>query len=321
MRLLLAFSAFCLVFALGLACYAIVILVQEKARKRQIKPLMTAGEKLTSWQNKGGNSDNERTRQAGTSVFGQHVDLSRLQVFLASADMALTPERFIVISLGLAILGFLLAFFLSGRALVATPLMLLTASIPAFYMLHRRKIRDEALVEQLPEALDMIVRALRVGQSVDNALKEVTRTCADPLGREIRIIHEEIALGIPFVQAIQNFEVRFARLADVKLMTTAFVIQRETGGNLTRVLSNLADLIRERYKLKRQVQALTAEGRSSSLVLGVLPIFVIGFFWMIRPDYIAVLFSHPIGRKLLIIAVLFEVLGFLLMRLMTRIEP
>ncbi len=321
MRFVLAFSAFCFVVVLGLVCYVLVSFVREKARKKQIADLLTAGEGLSRLPNQGKNSEKEQAQQAGLSVFGYQVDLTRLQALLASANVALSPERFIVLSLGVAILGFCIAFLMSGRAIVAIPLMLGLCCLPVFYILYRRKQRDAALVEQLPEALDMIVRALRVGQSVDNALKEVTRTCSDPLGREIRVIHEEIALGIPFVQAMKNFDGRFARLADVKLMTTAFVIQRETGGNLTRVLANLADLIRERDTLKRQVQALTAEGRSSAMVLGVLPIFVMGVFWLTRPEYIGVLFTHPLGRKLLIVAILLEVLGFLLMRLMTRMDP
>jgi tight adherence protein B len=155
---------------------------------------------------------------------------------------------------------------------------------------------------------------------VDNALKEVARSSPPPLGAEIRTIYEEIALGIPFTAALENFEHRFNRLADVKLMTTAFIIQRETGGNLTRVLDNLANLIRERDTLKRQVRAMTAEGRSSAFILGVLPLVVGAFFWIVRPAYIKVLFTHPVGQKLLLAAVVLEISGFAVMCLMTRID-
>ena len=321
MHLLLTCSVFCFVFAMGAGCFTFVAAVRDKGRRKQIQRVLGGGPELSGGQQQKNRRDRDDRNLAGINLFGQFVDLGRLKILLASANVALTPERFVILSLALSMIGFSVAFIFSRHIVVAVPVMLLVCTFPALYLLHRRRVRDQALVGQLPEALDMIVRALRVGQSVDNALKEVTSTCPDPLGREIKSIHEEIALGIPFVQALHNFEARFSRLADVKLMTTAFIIQRETGGNLTRVLANLADLIRERDKLKRQVQALTAEGRSSSLVLGILPLFVIGFFWIIRPVYIEVLFTHPIGQKLLFIALLLESLGFILMRLMSRIDP
>jgi tight adherence protein B len=192
--------------------------------------------------------------------------------------------------------------------------------MPFVYLVRRRKKREEALVQQVPDALDMIVRALRVGQSVDGALKEVGRVFAPPIGIEIRTIYEEMAMGLPFEKALDNFERRFPHVTDVKILCTAFTIQRETGGNLTRILQGLSTTIRERFTLKRQVRTLTAEGRTSAKILGILPLVFGGIVWILNSDYIRQLFVHPAGRKMLLYAAVSAILGFIFMRLMTKIE-
>jgi len=265
-------------------------------------------------------SPNESDRPAGSRFLWGLVDLARLETLLSAADVSIPAERMATLALIAGLLGFFAVLAVARNFFGALLAMVLGIALPLIVLLYRRRQRDEALVRQLPEALDMIVRALRVGQSVDNALKEVGRAVPAPLGAEIQTIYEEMSLGIPFTAALQNFEARFARLADVKLMTTAFIIQRETGGNLTRVLANLSDLIRERDTLKRQVRAMTAEGRSSAFILGILPFAVGIVFWMVQPAYIQMLFSHPAGRKLLLAAGMLEVAGFAVMKLMTRLD-
>ncbi|MDY6852028.1 MAG: type II secretion system F family protein [Thermodesulfobacteriota bacterium] len=120
--------------------------------------------------------------------------------------------------------------------------------------------------------------------------------------------------------ALRNFEARFPNVADVKILCAAFIVQRETGGNLTMILEGLARAVRERFQLKRQVKALTAEGRITSLVLGVLPMAFAGITWILNPDYITILFSDPLGRRLLALAIALEIAGFTIMRLVSKIE-
>jgi tight adherence protein B len=318
MRLFLATVVFALVLAAITGLAWIVRSLRRREKQRHLRAfLKTAPESPPSTLR---SDTSESDRPTPTRFFSGLLDLARLETLLTSADVSLSPERFLILA-GLAgTLGFFAVLAVSQNLLGAMLAMALATGLPLLMLLHRRRQRDEALVRQMPDALDMIVRALRVGQSVDNALKEVARSCPPPLGMEIRTIYEEMALGIPFTAALQNFEARFARLADVKLMTTAFIIQRETGGNLTRVLANLSDLIRDRDTLKRQVRAMTAEGRSSAFILGILPLAVGAFFWLIRPAYIQMLFTHPVGRKLLLAAVMLELSGFVVMKLMTRID-
>ena len=314
-RFLIAAMFFLLVLAILAGTFAAVQAIRRRQKRRQLKALMgKSGEQALA-------NRIQASRPAKSQLFGGVVDLARLETLLTSADVDVAPERFLILAMLFGCMCFLATWAVTRNVVGGFLFLILGACLPMAILIVKRRQRDEALVRQMPDALDMIVRALRVGQSVDNALKEAGHSCPPPLGTEIRTIYEEVALGIPFAVALRNFEGRFARLADVKLMTTAFIIQRETGGNLTQVLANLSDLIRERDTLQRQVMALTAEGRSSSMVLGLLPIGVGGFFWVAKPAYIAPLFSHPIGRKMLIAAVLMEIAGFLVMRLMTRIEP
>jgi tight adherence protein B len=319
MRLCLSCIVFVLVLALLAGVQAVINTWQRKKKQSRLQALLQAAQAAPDALT--GLDSAPRKQSAAVRLFGRTLDLARLETLLTSADVSIAPKRFLTLAMTLGLLGFVIIWIITQHVLGAMVVMAAGACLPLMVLLIRRQRRDAALVRQMPDALDMIVRALRVGQSVDNALRDVGRNCPPPLGAEIQGIYEEMALGIPFSAALRNFEARFARLADVKLMTTAFIIQRETGGNLTRVLSNLSDLIRQRDSLKRQIKALTAEGRSSAVILGLLPLAVGTFFWIIRPGYIQTLFSHPTGRKMLLAAILLEIGGFVVMRLMTRIEP
>ncbi len=259
-------------------------------------------------------------RSGVARLAGGFMDLAALESLMIAADAPVSIERFFSLSLGLALLFVMPVIVLFRSLTAALPIMAAGLCLPYLYLIWRRKRREQALVRQLPDTLEMIVRALRAGQSVDGALKEIAASSSPPVGTEFRTIYEEMAMGLSFEQALRNFERRFSAVTDIKIITTAFIVQRETGGNLTKILGGLADTIRRRFQLKRQVRALTAEGRTSALILGLLPLFLLLFFWVVNPGYISLLFSHPVGRKLLLVAAAFIVSGLVVMRLMTRIE-
>jgi tight adherence protein B len=274
------------------------------------------------------NADADGTRLLKTAsvrsglsrLAGSVMDLAALESLLIAADARLSVERFCTLSLGLALLVVLPAVILLHNLAAALVVMCAGLCLPYIYLVWRRKRREQMLVQQLPETLEMIVRALRAGQSVDGALKEIAASSAPPVGTEIRTVYDEMAMGLSFEKALRNLEKRFAGVSDIKIMCTAFIVQRETGGNLSKILAGLADTIRRRFKLRRQVRTLTAEGRTSALILGLLPLVFALVAWVFNPDYIGLLIAHPMGRKLLILAVFFVVSGFTVMRLMTRIE-
>ncbi len=243
-----------------------------------------------------------------------------IEAMLLAADLPLSPERFVSLSLAVTFLLIIPALVLYPHPLLVVVLLACGLSLPFAYLIRRRRRREETLVRQLPDMLDMMVRALRVGQPVDGALREVGQSFAAPIGTEIRTVHEEIAMGVPFAEALRRFDQRFAGVPEVKIICTAMIIQRQTGGNLTRLLSGLSQTIRERFQLKKQVQATTAEGRVSALILGLLPVAFILFAGIANPAYIGVLFTDPLGKKLLLLALGFEAAGFAVMRWMTRLD-
>ena len=172
----------------------------------------------------------------------------------------------------------------------------------------------------MPDALAMVVRSLRVGQSVDKALKDAADAAPAPFGTEIRIIYEEIRMGLPFDQAFINFEHRYPALADVKIMTTAFIIQRETGGSLIQILEGLSATIKKRFHFQRQIRTFSAEARASALIIGALPLLFVLVTYLLNPGYIARMTGHPTGRLFIAAALVLEVAGFLVMRRMAEIR-
>lgn len=267
-----------------------------------------------------GEGQKEPSRRGLERFLGGFLDLAALESLLISADVPLSLERLLTLCLGTG-----LVFVIPMVVILKSPLAVLLAlaagiSLPFLYLIHRKKKREEALVEQLPDILDMIVRALKVGQSVDGALQEVSRSFPPPMGTEIKTIYDEMAVGLPFERAFRNFQKRFPRVPDVKILTTAFIIQRETGGNLTTILEGVSRTIRERFQLKRQIRVLTAEGRISALILGLLPVGFLAVTWVFNPKYIGLLFHDALGKKLLVAAILFECAGFAVMRIMSRIK-
>jgi tight adherence protein B len=317
MRLLIAIIVGLDVFVFTMAFY----LLKKDERQRRKEHLLKT---LTPQPRPKVNGDVYQKQDASngrlTVMLSRFIDLSGLEAMCAAAGVSVSLERFLCLALGLGLLFMIPAAVVLPHPLVLMVFMAGGIALPFVYLVHRRKKREEALVRQLPDALDMMVRSLRVGQSVDGALREVGRGFLPPIGAEIRTIYEEIAMGLPFEQALRNFERRFAHVPDVKILCTAFVVQRETGGNLTRILQGLSGTIRERFQVKRQIRTLTAEGRASAKILAILPLVFGGLVWLLNPDYIRVIFSHPMGRKMLLYAVFSVTIGFLIMRWMTRIE-
>ncbi|MBN1905179.1 MAG: type II secretion system F family protein [Deltaproteobacteria bacterium] len=253
-------------------------------------------------------------------IFSRFLDLATLEAMLIASNVPMALDRLLTYSLGIGIIFVLPVVVIFRSPYPVIPALILGMTLPFLYIMYRKKKREETLVEQLPDALDMIVRALRVGQSVDGALQEVARSFLPPMGSEIKKIYDEMTMGLPFEKAFRNFEKRFSKIPEVKILTTAFIIQRETGGNLTTVLEGVAQTVRERFQLKRQIQVLTAEGRLSAIILGLLPFAFLLIALLFNSKYISLLFTHPMGKKLLFLAVLLELSGFVIMRIISRIR-
>ena len=247
-------------------------------------------------------------------------NISFFEGLILAANVNMSLERFLIISLLMGVVFVFPCVFVARNVFAVAFCAAAGMSLPALYLAYLRKKREEALLNQLPDAIDMIVRALRAGQSVDRALRDVGSHLSPPMGPEIMAIYDGIAMGLPFETAIRNFEERFPRLSDVKILCTAFIVQRETGGNLTGILQGLSKALRDRLKLRMEVRAMTAEGRATALVIGLIP-FVFGFItWLLSPSYINMLFHTSAGRKILLLALLLDVLGLYFMKKLVKVE-
>ncbi len=263
----------------------------------------------------------QATRKNSIEAFISELwDLSKVNRYLVAAGIAVDPARFILLTVAAGTLIFILTLVSTLNIIIAMLLAITGSCTPIFYFYIKKQKRDKQLIEQMPDVLDMIVRSLKVGHSVDGALKDAGGSFPAPLGTEIALIYEEIAMGLPFKTALNNFENRFPDVSEVQIFCAAFILQRETGGNLSAILSNLSTTIRERFQLERQVKAYTSEGRISAVVIGLLPPVFAVITWFLNPDYIKVLLTHPLGQKFLIAALFFEVSGFVIMRMMTKID-
>jgi tight adherence protein B len=191
--------------------------------------------------------------------------------------------------------------------------------LPFLYLRIKRTRRLHAFEEAFPEALDLMARALKAGHAFATGLKMVADEMSEPVGPEFRKTFDEQNFGLPLKDALTSLTIRIPIL-DVRFFSTAVMIQRETGGNLAEILENLAHVVRERFKILRQVRVYTAHGRLTGYVLLALPVFLMIALAFINPDHMNLLFREPIGHKLLAAAAVMQVVGYFWIRQVVKIE-
>jgi tight adherence protein B len=203
--------------------------------------------------------------------------------------------------------------------LVVLLIALTVGTFPFLHVLRKRSKRTRDLERQLPDALDLMARALKAGHALASALQMVGDEGQDPIATEFRIVHDEINYGVSVETALSNLASRVPS-TDMRYFVVAVLIQRETGGNLTEVLGNLSALIRERLRLLGKVRVLSAEGRMSGWVMGCLPFVVAAIINVINPQFMAVLWTDPLGLKIVYAMLFLMLMGGLWMRKIIRIR-
>jgi tight adherence protein B len=192
-------------------------------------------------------------------------------------------------------------------------------SVPFLVLRVKRRRRLNAFEEQFPEALDLIARALKAGHAFATGLKMVADETDEPVGPEFRKTFDEQNFGLPLKDALDNLTERIP-LLDVRFFATAVMIQRETGGNLSEILENLAHVVRERFKILRQVRVYTAHGRLTGYVLLALPAFLGVALMFINPDHMNLLFRERMGQQMLIASIVMQIVGYLWIKKVIKIE-
>ncbi|NIE64231.1 type II secretion system F family protein [Burkholderia sp. Ax-1719] len=224
-----------------------------------------------------------------------------IEQFLQQAGVPWSVARLVTTCAVIPPVVFSLAMFSSAPLPVIAMLALLSASLPVLYVRRRRAKRLRQLEKQLPEACDMLARALRSGHAFSLAIDMVGTEFADPMGSEFRTTFDEINYGVSLNEALTNLAARVP-IRDLRYFVIAVLIQRETGGNLAEVLDGITALIRERFKLFDKVRVLSAEGRLSAWVLGLLPFIVGTLMLFLNPGFLQVLWQDPMGLKMMVAA-------------------
>lgn len=245
--------------------------------------------------------------------------LGKLGMLFEQADTTLTPAKFFAISGGLAVGGAALALFWGAGVAIAPVAGLMPGSLPLVWLILRRKKRLKKFAAQLPDALELVSRALRAGHSLAAGMNLVGTEMPAPISTEFNRVFEEQNLGIAMDDAMRSLCDRVPNL-DLKFFVTAVVLQRQTGGDLAEILDKIGHLIRERFKIWGQVQALTGEGRLSGIVLLALPPLLFLAVYYLNAEYCMVLFRDPMGQKMLAVAVFLQILGALVIKKIINIK-
>ncbi len=242
--------------------------------------------------------------------------LDRL-VLQASAEHPL--DHYLAWSLALTAIGFAVTRIFFHHTLTATLVALGSGLLPALQLLQLKQKRTDKFQKQLPEALELISRALKAGHAFTSGMKLAADQFDAPLGPELGETLDEINFGVSVPEALRNMTRRID-CQEMKYFVVAVILQRETGGNLAEIVESLAYLIREKFKLMGKVQALTAEGKLSAVILVMLPFVIVAYIRMVNPGYLNLLLSESIGRFMLVGAAAMMVAGIFVIRRMIHIK-
>lgn len=225
----------------------------------------------------------------------------------------------LLLALFLALIGLLAGVRLMRNPAGAVLLALVLAAVPYVLLVRQRRIRSEKFKKQMPDALDLVARALKAGHAFSGGIAMAAEEFDDPLGTEFSEMLDEINFGVSVPEALKNLT-RRVECEEIKYFAMGVILQRETGGNLAELIQTLANLIREKFKFQGKVRVLSAEGRISAVILVALPFLVAGWIWFSNPGYLAPLVLEPFGRVLLLLALVFMGLGILVLKRMVTIE-
>src|SRR6266481_2737173 len=245
--------------------------------------------------------------------------ISALQEMLSQGDVNVRAGNFLIFCL-LAAVIFGLGFMVAGRSvLFGWAGLVLGFFIPYAYASHRRAKRFQRFEEKFPEAIDTLARAVRAGHAFTTALEMIASEVSEPVAGEFRQLFEEQKFGLPVRDALINLADRIP-LVDVKFFVTAVMLQRETGGNLAEILDNLSYVIRERFKIQRQVRVYTAQGRLTMALLMGMPPIIITTMLILNPTFIRPLFDDPIGHLLIVVGITLQTVGYFVIRKIIKIQ-
>lgn len=263
-----------------------------------------------------------KQQQDGTAVermLGRTPAGAGLSRLIEQSGVATTPSAIVLGSLGCAGLLALIAGHFIHVPYAQLAAALVGLSLPTLWLHRMRSVRIRRFEEQFPEALDLLARAMRAGHAFQTALGTAADELSAPVGIELKKVFEQQNFGLPLNDALKELAERIP-LVDVKFFVTAIAIQRESGGNLAEILDNLAHVVRERFKVQRQVRTHTAHGRFTGFVLLALPAALAIGLSVVAPDQMDLLFKESMGKMMIGVAIVMQTVGFFWIRQVVKIE-
>jgi len=314
---------FVVVVAVVLGTYWLLLVRPEEQQQRQLrKRLNVKRESALKGVTVGLLKEKERLSELPllNRVLSQASRISDpLQRLISSSGVKITVGTLLLASAVCGLAMYAVAVYFLRAPLVGIPLGLVAAYGPFFFVSFMRSRRLIKFEEQFPEAIDLLARALRAGHAFTTGVEMVGAEMPDPVGGEFRLIYDRQNFGMPVPDTLRNFAERVP-IIDARFFATAVLTQRESGGNLSEVLDNLAGVIRERFKVKRQVRVVTAHGRMTGWVLSALPPTLAFALFLINPAQMMILVRDPLVVQMIIVAVVLQVIGTLVIRKLVNIE-
>jgi tight adherence protein B len=253
------------------------------------------------------------------AVLRRSERVSLLQKTLSQGDLNVRAGNFLMLCVASAAVFGIVLVIAGGNLIFGWVGVILGFFVPYTYASHRKQKRFQRFEEKFPEAIDTLARAVRAGHAFTTALEMIANEVSEPVAGEFRQLYEEQKFGLPVRDALINLAERIP-LVDVKFFVTAVMLQRETGGNLAEILDNLSYVIRERFKILRQVRVHTAQGRLTMVLLMALPPTIVLVMRTLNPGFILPLFTDPVGHALIVAGITLQTMGYFFIRRIIRIQ-
>lgn len=249
----------------------------------------------------------------------KHKVLKKLENDLSMSGILIRPSEFLLLWIGLSMIPSTLVFMLGGNIIFSIILLLFGLLVPPLYVNKKRATRVELFDQQLIDAISIMSSCLKAGLTFQQALVSISTEMPNPISEEFGRVVKELKLG-------SSIETSLTRLSDkigsqnFMMIVSAILIQRQTGGNLSEILTNISGTIKERFKIKNEIKVLTATARTSGLVVGLMPLVIILVFLLFNPDYVTIFFESNLGIAMVVIAIVMEVIGYLIIRRIVNIK-
>lgn len=243
----------------------------------------------------------------------------KLEIELMKADINITVEELLIIRIFSSSSIAFFTYIISKNLIIFIVMVMLVWNIPKLIILNRKKERIKLFDSQLNEGVVIISNSLKAGYSFLQALAVVTEETKDPFSKEFKKLLKEMSLGIPEDKALTNLLSRMES-EDLKLIINAILIQKDTGGNLSEILDNISETIRERQKIKGELKTLTAQGKLSGIIVMLIPVFLGIAIYLFNKEYVLLLFTTTTGIIMIVTSVISEILGFFMIRKIVNID-